>query len=40
MAAKIEQLLDENLVSAASQRELDALRYATAIAADMESPDT
>ena len=32
MAAKIEQLLDENLVSAASQRELDALRYAIAIA--------
>lgn len=32
IAAKIEQLLDENLVSAASQRELDALRYAIAIA--------
>jgi len=32
MAAKIEQLLDENLVSAASQRELDALRYVIAIA--------
>ena len=32
MAAKIEQLLDENLVSATSQTELDALRYAIAIA--------
>jgi hypothetical protein len=32
MAAKIENLLDDNLVSAASQRELDALRYAIAIA--------
>ncbi|HET7246304.1 MAG TPA: hypothetical protein VFJ07_15840 [Streptosporangiaceae bacterium] len=31
MAAKVERLLDENLVSAASRRELDALRYAIAI---------
>jgi hypothetical protein len=31
MAAKVEQLLDENLVSAAARRELDALRYAVAI---------
>jgi hypothetical protein len=32
LAGKIEQLRDENLVSATSQRELDALRYAIAIA--------
>ena len=31
MAAKVERLLDENLVSAAARRELDALRYAIAI---------
>jgi hypothetical protein len=31
MTAKVERLLDENLVSAASRRELDALRYAIAI---------
>lgn len=31
MAAKVGRLLDENLVSAASRRELDALRYAIAI---------
>jgi hypothetical protein len=31
MAAKVERLLDENLVWAASRRELDALRYAIAI---------
>jgi transcriptional regulator with XRE-family HTH domain len=31
MAAKVERLLDESLVSAASRRELDALRYAIAI---------
>ncbi len=31
MAAKVERLLDENLVSTASRRELDALRYAIAI---------
>jgi hypothetical protein len=30
-AAKVERLLDENLVSAASRRELDALRCAIAI---------
>ena len=32
LAGKVEQLLDENLVSADSRRELDALRYAIAIA--------
>jgi transcriptional regulator with XRE-family HTH domain len=31
MAVKVERLLDENLVSANSRRELDALRYAIAI---------
>jgi hypothetical protein len=31
MVTKVEQLLDESLVSAASRRELDALRYAIAI---------
>jgi len=31
MAAKVERLLDENLVSVAARRELDALRYAIAI---------
>lgn len=31
MAVKVERLLDENLVSADSRRELDALRYAIAI---------
>jgi hypothetical protein len=31
MAAKVERLLDENLVSAAARRKLDALRYAIAI---------
>ena len=31
MAAKVERLLDESLVSAAARRELDALRYAIAI---------
>jgi hypothetical protein len=32
LAGKIEQLRNQNLVSASSQRELDALRYAIAIA--------
>jgi hypothetical protein len=31
MAAKVERLLDESLVSAVARRELDALRYAIAI---------
>lgn len=31
MAVKVERLLDENLVSANSRRELGALRYAIAI---------
>lgn len=31
LAAKVERLLDESLVSAGSQKELDALRYAVAI---------
>jgi hypothetical protein len=30
--AKLERLLDENLVSAAARRELDALRYGIAMA--------
>ena len=32
LAAKVKRLLDENLVSADSRRELDAVRYAIAIA--------
>lgn len=31
LAAKVERLLDENLVSADSRRELDAVQYAIAI---------
>jgi len=31
VAARVERLLDESLVSAAARRDLDALRYAIAI---------
>jgi hypothetical protein len=32
LQAKLERLLDENLVSAAARKELDALRYGIAMA--------